>query len=107
MGPAGTCSAPIPGQTEPSEIGQIQVASFPNTAGLQEIGDNYLVETAASGPVNLGIAGLEGRGNIRQGMLEGSNVNVVEELVDMIRAEEHTYELQSLMRLPYAVFCMQ
>src|SRR3546814_19606979 len=84
IGTDGTVSATIPGQTEPSEIGQIQVASFPNTAGLQEIGDNYLVETAASGPVNLGLAGLEGRGNIRQGTPEGSNVTVVAELDHMI-----------------------
>ncbi|MCM8731242.1 flagellar basal-body rod protein FlgG [Hephaestia sp. GCM10023244] len=96
IGTDGTVSATIPGQTEPSQIGQIQIASFPNTGGLQEIGDNYLVETAASGPVSIGIAGEEGRGNIRQGMLEGSNVNVVEELVDMIETQR-AYEVNSKM----------
>ena len=88
----------MPGQTEPSQLGQIQVATFPNAAGLQAQGDNYLVETAASGVANLGIAGQEGRGNIRQGMLEGSNVNVVEELVDMIetqRADRKSTRLNS------------
>ena len=96
VGSDGTVSATIPGQTEASQIGQIQIAAFPNSAGLQAVGDNYLVETAASGAVNLGIAGLDGRGNIRQGMLEGSNVNVVEELVDMIETQR-AYEVNSKM----------
>jgi len=77
IGTDGTVSATIQGQTAPAEIGQIQIATFPNPAGLQSKGDNYLTETAASGAVNMGVAGLEGRGQIRQGMLEGSNVNVV------------------------------
>ncbi|QDX27182.1 flagellar basal-body rod protein FlgG [Sphingomonas suaedae] len=96
VGSDGTVSATIPGQTEASQIGQIQIAAFPNSAGLQAVGDNYLVETAASGAVNLGIAGQDGRGNIRQGMLEGSNVNVVEELVDMIETQR-AYEVNSKM----------
>ncbi|MBY0519891.1 MAG: flagellar basal-body rod protein FlgG [Sphingomonas sp.] len=96
IGTDGTVSAVIPGQTEPSQIGQIQVATFPNAAGLQSIGDNYLTESAASGAVLLGIAGQEGRGNIRQGALEGSNVNVVEELVDMIETQR-AYEVNSKM----------
>ncbi|MBY0581445.1 MAG: flagellar basal-body rod protein FlgG [Sphingomonas sp.] len=96
IGNDGTVSATIANQTEPSQIGQIQVAIFPNAAGLQAKGDNYLIETAASGAVNLGIAGQDGRGNIRQGMLEGSNVNVVEELVDMIETQR-AYEVNSKM----------
>ena len=96
VGSDGTVSATIAGQTEASQVGQIQIAAFPNSAGLQAIGDNYLVETAASGAVNLGIAGQDGRGNIRQGMLEGSNVNVVEELVDMIETQR-AYEVNSKM----------
>jgi flagellar basal-body rod protein FlgG len=59
-------------------------------------GDNYLVETAASGAANLGVAGQDGRGNVRQGQLEGSNVNVVEELVDMIETQR-AYEVNSKM----------
>ena len=96
IGTDGTVSATIPGQTEPSQLGQIQVASFPNAAGLQSTGDNYLTETAASGAANLGIAGQDGRGNIRQGELEASNVNVVEELVDMIECQR-AYEVNSKM----------
>ncbi|WP_213982610.1 flagellar basal-body rod protein FlgG [Sphingomonas sp. dw_22] len=96
IGTDGTVSATVPGQTEATQIGQIQVASFPNAAGLQATGDNYLIETSASGTANLGIAGQDGRGNIRQGMLEGSNVNVVEELVDMIETQR-AYEVNSKM----------
>ena len=96
IGADGTVSATVPGQTEATQIGQIQVASFANSAGLQATGDNYLVETAASGAANLGIAGAEGRGRIRQGMLEASNVNVVAELVDMIETQR-AYEVNSKM----------
>jgi len=96
IGTDGTVSATMPNQTEPSELGQIQVASFPNSSGLQETGDNYLIETAASGAASLGVAGQDGRGNIRQGQLEGSNVNVVEELVDMIECQR-AYEVNSKM----------
>jgi flagellar basal-body rod protein FlgG len=96
VGTDGTVSAIVPGQTDPSELGQIQIANFPNSAGLLAQGDNYLTETAASGAANLGVAGLDGRGNIRQGMLEASNVNVVEELVDMIETQR-AYEVNSKM----------
>ncbi|WP_188053522.1 MULTISPECIES: flagellar basal-body rod protein FlgG [unclassified Sphingosinithalassobacter] len=96
IGTDGTVSATVAGQTEPSTLGQIQIASFPNSAGLQAQGDNYLIETAASGAANLGNPGEDGRGNIRQGMLEGSNVNVVEELVDMIETQR-AYEVNSKM----------
>jgi len=96
IGTDGTVSATVPGQTEPTQLGQIQVASFPNEAGLQPNGDNYLTETAASGAANLGVAGQDGRGMIRQGSLEGSNVNVVEELVDMIETQR-AYEVNSKM----------
>jgi flagellar basal-body rod protein FlgG len=96
IGSDGTVSATVAGQTEASELGQIQVANFANAAGLQPTGDNYLTETAASGAANLGVAGLEGRGRVRQGMLEASNVNVVEELVDMIETQR-AYEVNSKM----------
>ena len=96
VGTDGTVSATIPGQTEASQLGQIQVASFPNTAGLQSVGDNYLTETAASGAANLGVPGVEGRAKVRQGMLEASNVNVVQELVDMIETQR-AYEVNSKM----------
>ena len=96
VGTDGTVSAQIPGQTEASQLGQIQVASFANSAGLRATGDNYLAETAASGAANLGIPGQDGRATIRQGMLEASNVNVVEELVDMIETQR-AYEVNSKM----------
>ncbi|WP_174291448.1 flagellar basal-body rod protein FlgG [Sphingomonas bacterium] len=96
IGTDGTVSATIAGQTEPQSLGQIQVATFPNAAGLQSKGDNYLVETAASGAANVGVAGQDGRGNVRQGELEASNVNTVEELVDMIECQR-AYEVNSKM----------
>ncbi|URW75537.1 flagellar basal-body rod protein FlgG [Sphingomonas donggukensis] len=96
IGQDGTVSASVAGQTEATQLGQIQVGSFANPAGLQSTGDNYLIETAASGAVNMGIAGQDGRGQVRQGMLEGSNVNVVEELVDMIETQR-AYEVNSKM----------
>ena len=96
IGTDGTVSATIAGKDAATQVGQLQVASFPNAAGLQEKGDNYLVETAASGAANLGLAGQDGRGNIRQGELEASNVNVVQELVDMIECQRG-YEVNSKM----------
>jgi flagellar basal-body rod protein FlgG len=96
VGADGTVSVQIQGQTAASQVGQLQVATFPNPAGLQPMGENFLIETAGSGAANVGIAGQDGRGNIRQGMLEGSNVNVVEELVDMIETQR-AYEVNSKM----------
>jgi flagellar basal-body rod protein FlgG len=90
----GTVSAAAAGNAEPSELGQLTLASFANPAGLQAIGDNFLTETAASGAAQVGPGGQAGRGNIRQGMLEASNVNVVEELVDMIETQR-AYEVNS------------
>ncbi|EZP55495.1 MULTISPECIES: flagellar basal-body rod protein FlgG [Sphingomonas] len=96
IGTDGTVTAQIPGQNEGTNLGQIQVASFPNPTGLQSTGDNYLKETASSGAANMGIPGQDGRGNVRQGSLEASNVNVVEELVDMIETQR-AYEVNSKM----------
>ena len=96
IGQDGTVSATVAGQTDPANLGQIQTATFPNPGGLRELGDNYLAETAGSGQAEQGIAGEDGRGNIRQGMLEASNVNTVEELVDMIETQR-AYEVNSKM----------
>lgn len=96
VSPDGIVSAVMAGETEPAELGQLQVASFANPGGLRAIGDNFLVETAASGAAQLGVAGENGRGGIRQGMLESSNVNIVEELVDMIECQR-AYEISSKM----------
>jgi flagellar basal-body rod protein FlgG len=92
----GTVSAIVAGSTEPTQLGQITIASFANPAGLQAKGDNFLLETAASGAAQVGVAGEGGRGNIRQGMLEASNVNIVEEMVDMIECQR-AYEINSKM----------
>ncbi len=96
IGSDGTVSATLAGQAEASELGQIEIASFVNPAGLKSLGSNLLGETAASGAPVIGAAGLEGRGTLRQGALEGSNVNIVEELVDMIETQR-AYEVNSKM----------
>jgi flagellar basal-body rod protein FlgG len=96
VSPDGTVSAIVAGNTDPQQLGQITLAAFANPAGLQAAGDNFLLETGASGPAQLGTAGEGGRGHIRQGMLEGSNVNVVEELVDMIECQR-AFEINSKM----------
>ena len=92
----GTVSASVDGETAASQLGQITVASFANPGGLQASSNNFMLETGASGPAQIGVAGTEGRGAIHQGMLEGSNVNIVEELVDMIEAQR-SYEINSKM----------
>jgi len=96
IGNDGTVSATIAGQATPTELGQIELASFANSSGLQSIGGNLLLETAASGAPQVGAAGLDGRGTIQQGNLEGSNVNIVQELVDMIETQR-AYEVNSKM----------
>lgn len=96
VSPDGIVTAMLSGESEPAELGQIQVASFINPAGLQAIGDNFVLETVASGAAQLAPGGEEGRGNIRQGMLEASNVNIVEELVSMIECQR-AYEISSKM----------
>jgi flagellar basal-body rod protein FlgG len=92
----GTVSAVVAGNAEPTQLGQLTVASFANPGGLQSAGDNFLKETAASGQAQIGAPGEAGRGHIRQGFLEASNVNVVEELVDMIECQR-AYEINSKM----------
>ena len=96
VAPDGTVSVMTGGNSGPTEIGQLTIAAFANTAGLQALGDNFLSETAASGPAQLGAAADGVRGSLRQGMLEASNVNVVEELVDMIECQR-AYEINSKM----------
>src|SRR6195952_461234 len=96
ISPDGTVSAVVPGSAEPSQLGQLTIASFANPAGLQAKSDNFLVETGASGAAQVGIAGEGGRGHIRQGMLEASNVNIVEEMVDMTECQP-AYEINAKM----------
>lgn len=94
IGADGTLSAQVAGTS--TELGKIEIARFVNPAGLQSIGNNLLVESGASGAPQVGAAGEEGRGSLRSGSLEGSNVNVVEELVDMIETQR-AYEVNSKM----------
>ena len=77
-----------------TEVGQITLASFVNPAGLLAMGDNLFQETAASGPPTEGEPGVESLGKIKQGSLEGSNVQAVEEMVEMIAAQR-TYEMNT------------
>jgi flagellar basal-body rod protein FlgG len=75
-------------------VGQLQLASFVNPSGLEPRGQNLYAETASSGTPNAGAPGSNGLGQLAQGFVEGSNVNVVEELVSMIQTQR-AYELNS------------
>jgi flagellar basal-body rod protein FlgG len=90
----GTVTATVASDTQPVELGQIQLATFANPGGLEAQGGNLFRETSASGSAVLGNPGEGGAGNLRQGMLEVSNVNVVEEMVDLI-AGQRAYEVNS------------
>jgi len=94
IGIDGTVEATLAGQTSPSSLGTLQLADFINPAGLQPKGQNLYLETVASGSPQVGDPGLDGIGTLEQGSLEGSNVNVVEELVSMIETQR-AYEMNS------------
>ena len=94
IGQDGTVSVRVPGQTAPQSVGTIQLANFINPAGLQAMGSNLFGETAASGTPNVGAPGTNGAGLVSQGYLETSNVNIVEELVNMIQTQR-AYEINS------------
>ncbi|PSW19559.1 flagellar basal-body rod protein FlgG [Photobacterium sanctipauli] len=94
VGTDGEVSARIRGQQENQVLGQITTVGFINPGGLEPIGQNLFLPTGASGDPQEGVPGLEGLGAIRQSMLETSNVNVTEELVNMIEAQR-VYEMNS------------
>jgi flagellar basal-body rod protein FlgG len=94
IGTDGTISVKVAGQADLVEIGALTVSDFINPAGLQARGENLYQETAASGPAQNGTPGLNGLGLVEQGALEGSNVNVVEELVSMIETQR-AYEMNA------------
>lgn len=94
VGSDGTVSALVAGSSAPTQIGSLQLVDFINPAGLQPVGDNLLKETVASGTPQTGTPGLTGLGTVVQGALESSNVNVVEELVNMIETQR-AYEMNS------------
>ena len=94
IGADGTVSVTQPGQANAANVGAIQLANFVNPAGLQSVGQNFYLETAASGTPQTGTPGTNGLGLLSQGYVETSNVNVVEELVSMIQAQR-AYEINS------------
>ncbi len=95
VGSDGTVSVTQPGQTAAAQVGSIQLALFPNPGGLNSVGNNLFLATTASGDPIVGTpGGTEGLGNIQQGYLEQSNVNVVEEFIQMILAQR-SYEANS------------
>jgi flagellar basal-body rod protein FlgG len=94
IGTDGTVSVLLPGDNQPSTIGNIELATFVNPAGLSSIGRNLFTPTASSGDATTGTPGEEGYGTIAQGYLELSNVSVVDEMVNMIVAQR-AYETNS------------
>ncbi len=90
----GIVSVTLFGDTEPTEVGQIDVVDFINPAGLQAMGSNLFLETASSGAPQVGVASEDGFGSMEQGFLENSNVEVVEEMVKMITVQR-AYEMNS------------
>ena len=90
----GEVSAIVAGSVAPQPLGSLSMASFVNSAGLQPVGQNMFKESAASGAPQQGTPGTNGLGIVRQGFLETSNVNVVEELVNMIQTQR-AYEMNS------------
>ncbi len=92
IGADGTVTVMVGGNDTPQELGQIQLARFPNPTGLSAEGRNLLRRTAASGDVEVGTAGQEGFGTIQQSFLEKANVQMVSELVNLITAQR-AYEI--------------
>jgi flagellar basal-body rod protein FlgG len=90
----GTVTVTQPGQATPTQVGTLQLANFINAAGLQSQGENLYIETASSGTPTTNTPGTNGLGTLSQGYVETSNVNVVEELVNMIQTQR-AYEINS------------
>jgi flagellar basal-body rod protein FlgG len=91
---SGQVQVKTAGQTEPAIVGQLELATFFNEAGLEAVGDNLLMETAASGPANVGTPGEVGFGQILHGYTEASNVDAVAEISNLIIAQR-AYEMNS------------
>lgn len=95
IGSDGTVSVVLPGQQQAQQVGNIQLTTFANPGGLNSIGNNYFLETTASGNPIVGTpGGTEGLGTVQQGVLENSNVDVVGEFIQMILAQR-SYEANS------------
>lgn len=91
---SGEVLVQVPNQVEMVNVGQLNLAIFPNNGGLEAIGQNLFLETEASGAAIIGVPGDEAFGSILQGVLENSNVNVVEEMTSLITAQR-AYEMNS------------
>ncbi|MBT5054053.1 MAG: flagellar basal-body rod protein FlgG, partial [Gammaproteobacteria bacterium] len=94
IGSDGTVSVVTPGSAIATQVGNVQLTDFINPAGLMPMGKNLYVETGSSGTPQAGNPGVNGLGTIMQGFIESSNVNVVEELVNMIETQR-AYEINS------------
>jgi flagellar basal-body rod protein FlgG len=94
IGTDGTVAVLQAGQTEMSQVGQIEIANFVNPAGLHSLGDNNLINTTASGDALVSTPGLDGAGQLRQNFVEMSNVQLVEEMTDLI-VGQRAYEANS------------
>ena len=94
IGIDGTVSVLQPGAAEMQQVGQIEIVNFINPAGLHSSGDNLFLETGASGAPIIGIAGQDGLGQIKQGFVEMSNVQLVEEMTELITGQR-AYEANS------------
>jgi flagellar basal-body rod protein FlgG len=94
IGQDGVVTVTQPGAATPVQVGSIQLATFINPAGLESMGQNMYMETASSGTPSTNVPGTNGTGSVSQGYVETSNVNVVEELVNMIQAQR-AYEINS------------
>ncbi len=90
----GVVSGTVAGSTAPTEFGTLQLSRFVNKTGLEAIGDNLFLETAASGPPQVATAGVDGTGDLLQAYLEQANVNAVSEISDLIAAQR-AYEMNS------------
>jgi flagellar basal-body rod protein FlgG len=91
---SGQVQAQVAGQVNPQTVGQLQLANFPNEAGLEALGNNLLLETPASGQATTGNPGAIGFGTINQAMIETSNVDIVSEITSLITAQR-AYEMNS------------
>ena len=91
---SGLVLVSLPGQGEPANVGAIQLALFPNEGGLEAMGNNLMLESTTSGPPVIVGSGTSGAGTLLQGFVEASNVNAIEEVAQLIRAQR-AYEINA------------
>jgi flagellar basal-body rod protein FlgG len=94
ISPDGTVEAFLGTDSTPTQLGQLQLARFVNKSGLESMGDNLFLETAASGPAQVNVPDTDGTGNLLQNYLEMANVNSVTEIADLIAAQR-AYEMNA------------